>query len=159
MVKQKFPKSKIIVGGSLYKVTPYTDHNGVSHCDIDEYIITSIRRKRGTQSKYGIARLGSNPDASKWVNLTLKNEYTFKGDKRLKNISRYYTLSFIYGQDLPFGYYTTKLKALNYAVVTAIENVQWHLENLTKDDPDTLCALKELRLTKGKLTRLKKSWQ
>ncbi|TKF90931.1 hypothetical protein FCV67_25650, partial [Vibrio sp. F13] len=55
---QIYPHSKIKVGAVLYKVDVSEWDDGSTSISIDEWVVRSIKRRRGTQTPMGKKRVG-----------------------------------------------------------------------------------------------------
>ena len=106
---------KIKPGTIFYGCYPYTDENGKIEITVDEWVVRTIRKKRNSQTRYGIPK--SYPDMNDYVNLVHKHEGLTWSEKNgwMKNISSMFRRQFILGRDLPYGLFTTPLQALKYA--------------------------------------------
>lgn len=129
--KQAFPASKIAVGAVLYEAAASTDDDRKTTTAIQEWVVRSIRAKRGTKSRFGVASPIAK-EACQYVNLTQKLEGVTWGKRSsksgdygwLNSIPTWCTHQFEVGQDLPLGIYTTVRAALVYAIA----NTEAHLE-------------------------------
>lgn len=151
MKRQKYVKS-LKKGSKLYRVHHGVNIGGRRFADVDEYKVTSIQyRKNGA---FAIKHL---PDYA--------TEKTVFINSDCGGIS----YNFKVGDDLPAGVYTTKLKALQYAVKDVEDSIQWYKGELetdaVKNDPEELAIYVEeledmkviLRMIKGKITKEKKA--
>jgi hypothetical protein len=105
---------KIKPGTIFYGCYPYTDENGKVEITVDEWVVRSIRKKRNSQTRYGIPL--AYPDTQDYVNLVQKYDgLTWSKTGWLKNISPMFRRQFVLGGDLPHDLFTTPLQALKYA--------------------------------------------
>lgn len=106
---------KIKPGTIFYGCYPYTDENGKVEITVDEWVVRTIRKKRNSQTRYGIPK--SYPDMNDYVNLVHKHEGLTWSEKTgwMKNIASMFRRQFILGRDLPYDLFTTPLQALKYA--------------------------------------------
>lgn len=150
MKRQKYVKS-LKKGSKLYRVHHGVTMGGRRFVDVDEYKVTSIQYRK----------------SDKWFNKRLPN-YVMAKTVFIK-CDGGPSLDFKVGEDLPTGVYTTKLKALQYAVRDVEESIQWYKDemktDLIKNDPEELADYAEeledmkviLRMIKGKITKEKKA--
>ncbi|ODM57009.1 MULTISPECIES: hypothetical protein [Vibrio] len=123
---QKYPHSKIKVGISLYKVDVAEWDDGSTSISIDEWLVRSIKRRRGTQTAMGKRRVGDayGDTAPLYVNVTAKIKgVTWVKQSRMandfgwsKSIPKGYREQFQVGARLPLGIFTTPLAALKWAL-------------------------------------------
>ncbi|MEZ8996489.1 hypothetical protein AB4562_07090 [Vibrio sp. 10N.222.54.A1] len=75
---QIYPHSKIKVGAVLYKVDVSEWDDGSTSISIDEWVVRSIKRRRGTQTPMGKKRVGDayGDTAPLYVNVTAKIKNT-----------------------------------------------------------------------------------
>lgn len=119
---QKYPASLIKVGAMLYGVSVYTDDDGKTSTEYEEWIVRSIKAKRGSKSRMGHAIFALG-DSRKRVNITQKVERLTwvkligkTGHGWASSIPAYLQNQFLVGGDLPRGLYTTQRAALVYAI-------------------------------------------
>lgn len=120
---QPYPATKIKIGAALYLASATTDDNRKTSSEIEEWVVRSIRAKRGSKSRFGVAARGTQ-DTEQYVNLTRKLDYVTWGKRSskagdygwLKSIPDWCTKQFKVGSDLPGGIYTTHRAALVYAI-------------------------------------------
>lgn len=120
---QPYPATKIKIGAALYLASSTTDDSRKTSSEIEEWVVRSIRAKRGSKSRFGVAARGTQ-DAEQYVNLTRKLEYVTWGKRSskagdygwLNSIPDWCTKQFKVGSDLPSGVYTTHRAALVYAI-------------------------------------------
>lgn len=132
---QEYPASRIKVGTVLYVASAYTDDDGKTSSEIEEWIVRSIKAKRGAMAgaKYAI----------QYVNLTRKLEFVTWGkvSKKagdygwLKSIPDWCMKQFPVGGALPMGVYTTHRAALNYAIADAEADIA-RLKNYLAEETD-----------------------
>ncbi len=138
MERQIYPISKIKVGAVLYTAIAY-EWKGKINLDVNEWVVRSIQKKRGSQTKYGrtVSEFARNDDV--YVNITEKVQGITWGKRSKKNgdygwlasISQQHRQSFKVGERLPYGVYTTKLAALKYALKSELESVKWYENELS----------------------------
>lgn len=143
--RQKYPHSKIKVGASLYKVDVSEWDDNTTTIAIDEWIVRSIRRKRGTQTRIGKLRISDayGDSAPVYVNVSakIKGATWVRQSRKVndfgwsKNIPQYYKVQFEVGNRLPLGLFTTKLAALKWALK---DKEKWavKLDNYRKNESD-----------------------
>lgn len=162
----KYPHSVIKVGVTLYLVLSSTD-NGKSKTEITEWVVRSIRKKRGPQTKYNDKRFG-NGDNNDYVNLIWKIDGVSWGKRSSKNgdfgwlkIPSFCRKQFRVGNDLPHGFFTTKRAALKWAEKEHVETIKWYDSEISNnpDDTDLVCErnehISELASIKRAISRLK----
>lgn len=118
---QLYPASKIAVGAVLYSCTAWTDDAGKTSIEVNEWIVRSIRAKRGTKTRMGFATSFGH-DRTQYVNITKKIDLVTWGKRSTKNgdygwrktIPSYCTRQFAVGSCLPHGIYTTIRAAILY---------------------------------------------
>lgn len=128
---QGYPSSKIKVGAVLYRVTADMDDERKTSSEIEEWVVRSIRAKRGSKSINGVSTRDAN-SAAQYVNLTRKLDYVTWGRRSkktgdygwLKSIPNWAVKQFPVGGDLPTGLYTTPRAALVYAIA----DTEWRVE-------------------------------
>lgn len=139
---------KIKKGAVLYKLSVWTDDcTGRAKTEMETWIVRSIKKIPGSQSKHGFKTAFSNEDYfnGKHVYLTEKRKGETWGKLSRKqfdygwfsSISHYYKINFKEGEPIPLGIYTTKLAACQFAVSTAGVRVCWYfnaLKNKTMSD-------------------------
>lgn len=174
--RQKYPASKIKVSAILYKVEVCTYDDGKTELDINEWHIRSIKKKRGSQTRFGIARHGREYHDQKFVHASAKiKDLTWVRKSKKVNdygwrnyIPKNCKVSFRVGDYLPLGMHTTIAAALRSAIKQKQEQIitwkQWREEEEMPEDreewdEDIFFAEKELRLLKGRLTKLKNKAQ
>ena len=162
MKRQKYVNS-LDKGSILFNVSCWVSEGGKRHVDLEEWHITTIQASRG------MAKWASDTFIpTKYVNLRLKSLYLTcdRDGNWLKSIPKHYRRQFKQGDDLPAGFYTTKLKALQYAIKDCEESVQWYNDEI-KDPENADCidvSVEELedykvllRMTKSRLTKFKRT--
>lgn len=157
MKSQKYPASVIKVGAVLYKVLGY-ECKGRICVDVDEWVVRSIQKKRGSQSQFGRKLPASMQTNDVYVNLTeRKKDITWGKRSRkigdvgwLKSIPQLYRAQFKVGDDLPYGMYTTKLAALKYALEDELSTVKWYEKKLKAGVPEDEKAEYEQELDEAK---------
>jgi len=120
---QPFPASKIKIGAVLFVASAYTDDSQKTTSDIEEWVVRSIRAKRGSKSRFGFAVPGAL-EPEQYVNLTRKYDYVTSGKRSsktgdygwLKSIPGWCVKQFQVGCDLSSGVYTTRRAAFVYAI-------------------------------------------
>ena len=172
--RQKYPHSKIKVGVTLFSVSTDTDPDTKKvSVDINEWIIRSIKKKRGSQSSYGCKVFQFNDSDDKYVHCSQKiNGLTYgklsnkKGDYGFfKSIPLCCKKKFKVGEHLPDGIFTTILAAAKYRLKKDIE----YLEYIAKDKKDCMFPDRikiidedikerenEIKLLKLKINKIKK---
>lgn len=123
---QIYPHSKIKVGAVLFKVDVSEWDDGSTSIALVEWIVRSIKRRRGTQTAMGKRRLGSQfgNTAPLYVNVTakIKNKTWIKQSNKKndygwsKSISEHCREQFEVGRRLPIGMFTTRLAAFKWAL-------------------------------------------
>lgn len=163
---QPYPSSKIKVGAVLYSASAGTD-DGKTYTEISEWIVRSIRAKRGTKSRNGVIAPFAE-HARKYVNLIAKVEFVTwgkvsgkTGDRGwLKSIPTYCRRQFAVGDDLPTGIYTTIRAAVLYEIAVAEGRVAWYKKeieggaaaaDLTEEQMEIEAELKALKRRLAKL--------
>lgn len=171
MKPQKYPASKMKVGLVLYRVKAFTDEeDGNTSIDVEQWIVRSIKKKRGSQTRYGFALSTSSYNQQRFVYLTqkLKDVTWGKRSRRhgdfgwLKSIPARCRKSFPEGDDLPTGFYTTQFSAFKSAIAQKQAEIkrykQWEGEKDCEPGYWDDCiaeAEKEVRLLKARLSRAK----
>jgi len=159
----KQPKN-IRVGSCFYSCSAYSFDDGTSTVDLDEWVVRSIRRKRNSQTIFGIKSHLADFNTTKYVNLARKTGYTWNKGKWAKSIRDIDLKQVILGGFLPCGIYTTKLAAVNDEIKSTVSLIERAKQAvLETDDEDGLKewqqdvkdSEKELKLLKGFKTRLK----
>lgn len=162
---QAYPASKIKVGAILFSVDSWTEDNGKSTTEVQEWIVRSIQAKRGEKSRFGCPSPFAD-QAESFVNLTAKianltwgKRSTKNGDYGwLKSISPYYRKQFQVGRDLPYGIYTTIRAACLHAIAVneqSIERCNSAIQN--EINADELAEWKaELKEREAELAALKR---
>lgn len=173
MKRQKYPVSVINIGAVIYDVMAFT-YEGKTEIDIRHWHVRSIQRRR--MSKWDKAldkRLGITRDATQYVGLTCKNEFTWgrlKGisprvDGWSKAISRRDRMKFTVGDDLPTGVYTTILQALKHCLLSTQGDLNRYearqaeagsQEDWSEWEEEIQDAKKEIRALKTRLTKIKR---
>ena len=168
---QEYPASRIKVGTVLYRACAYTDYDRKTTSEIEEWIVRSIKAKRGSKSRYGAVMAGAKY-AIQYVNLTRKLEFVTWGkvSKKagdygwLKSIPSWAVKQFPVGGALPMGVYTTPLAALNYSIAQteldiarlknylAEESDQSEVEGWQREIGDHVAQLNALKRRLAKLT-------
>jgi hypothetical protein len=98
------------------------------------------------------------------VNIVHKCEYmTWENDAWKANIPPRFRHLFRVGENLPHGIYTTQSAALRYALEKKKESVAWYAERQDTEEwsaehaEEQQGVLKELKLLKSRITRIKNS--
>lgn len=110
MERQIYPTSKIKLGAVLYGAMGY-EWEGRIILDVNEWVVRSIQKKRGSQTRYGrvLSQAFRNDDV--YVNITEKVKDITWGKRSKKNgdygwlssISQQHRQSFKVGERLPYG--------------------------------------------------------
>jgi hypothetical protein len=171
MKRQKYPASIIKVGAVLHKVVAHIYDDDSQEIDFQEWVVRSIRKKAGTQSRFGHKSSEAHFYAQKYVHITHKCAVTWgklstkqfhRGWK--KSIPEWNRWSFMVDQDLPRGFYTTKLSALKYAIADTKEDLTRYKQYQNdEEDPVEFAdwnesitdAEKSLKLLTRRLKRMK----
>lgn len=146
---QSYPASLIKVGAVLYEAFAYTSENGKVESGIDAWVVRTIRARRNSLSRFGVANHAKEPNPKK-VNLCQRNEITWKkgtGKNGIyawaPNIWSGYKKQFSVGSDLPRGLYTTKRAAVRWAIADTEYLIRWlETEIKTETDPEGIQVLK-----------------
>ena len=157
MERHIYPTSKIKVGAVLYGAMGY-EWEGRIILDVNEWVVRSIQKKRGSQTRYGRALSQAFRNDDVYVNITEKVKDITWGKRSKKNgdygwlssISQQHRQNFKVGERLPYGIYTTKLAALKHALKSEQESVKWYEDELSKgvDDADVSIYQEELEEAK-----------
>lgn len=172
--QQKYPSSVIKEGAVLYRYDAIAYDDDTYEVECQEWIVRSIKRKRGSKTVRGGRKSFLADFASsdvKYVNITQKKKGVTWGklSKKhfdfgfLKSIPQQYKQQFAVGSDLPKGFYTTKLAALKYELKNneiSLKESQRYLKIET--DPEYIAEHEEeirdytkcVKLLKSRLTRL-----
>jgi hypothetical protein len=173
MKKQKYPSSKIKAGAVLFKYEAYCYDDGTSQTECQEWVISSIMRKRGTQSMFGRKSVFAHIYHQKFVHIKQVVKGITWGKLSTKNghfglfkkIPSRYKDEFREGYDLPTGYYTTKLAALKYAIWNEQDSInrctKWMSEETEQSEKDEWLvdindSEKLLKLLKTRLKKMSK---
>jgi hypothetical protein len=165
---QQYPASLMKVGAVLYRVSANTDDSGKVTTEYQEWVVRSIKARRGSKSRMGYADFGRG-STEQQVNLTQKlNDLTWvkRAGKQgwATSIPDFMREQFEVGQELPCGMYTTQRAALVYAIRRHQDTLkkydQWISEATGPEDAaewraDKVAHEAELRAL---LTRFKKAW-
>jgi hypothetical protein len=175
--QQKYPSSVIKEGAILYRYDAIAYDDGTYEVECQEWIVRSIKRKRGSKTVMGGSKSFLADSASsdiKYVNITQKIKGITWGklSKKhfdfgfLKSIPKRYKQQFAVGSNLPNGFYTTKLAALKYE----LKSNELYLKESerclkTETDPECIADYEEeirdyskcVKLLKSRITRLKNS--
>lgn len=171
--RQKYPYSKIKVGVTLFSVSTDTDpETKKASVDINEWVIRSVKKKRGSQSSYGCKVFQFNGSDDKYVHCTQKiNGLTYgklsnkKGDYGFfKSIPLYCKKKFKVGEHLPDGVFTTILAAAKYRLKKDIEYLEYLIKDKKDCSPDRIKMIdedikateNEIKVLKLKINKLKK---
>lgn len=169
-MKQQLTPKSLKKGSVLYRCIAGTDADNKRFIQMQEWVVRSIQRKRGSQSRLGRAYMVMlcDRDDRLYVNITERYLHVTVDKKGnwLKSIPSDCRAQFKRDDErLPKGYYTTQEQAVKYAIQDKQESLatykQW-LED-EKGDPEETelnqeCvddATAELRLLKSRLTKLK----
>ncbi|WJT11040.1 hypothetical protein [Vibrio harveyi] len=174
--QQKYPSSVIKEGAVLYRYDAIAYEDGTYEVECQEWIVRSIKRKRGSKTVMGGRKSFLADFASsdvKYVNITQKKKGVTWGklSKKhfdfgfLKSIPQKYKQQFAVSSDLPKGLYTTKLAALKYELKSNeifLKESQRCLK--VETDPECIAEYEEeirdytkcVKLLKSRLTRLNK---
>lgn len=165
---QPYPASIIKVGAVLYSVLAYTDDEGKTRTEYQEWVVRSIKSKRGSKSRLGHTMFARG-NIEQQVNLTLKIEHVTWVKRTGKTgwattISSHFTKQFPVGEDLPLSLYTTQRAALVYAI-SAHHDTNLHYDKWIAEETDTgeLARLKSDKIShqaemKALAIRFKKGW-
>jgi len=171
MKQQKYPSSKIKPESILFYVDAFSYDDGSSTVEVQEWAVRSIRRKRGSQTRYGFKQFAAEINNEKYVNLIRKIKNTTWGKRSTRNgdfgwlpsIPDYYRKQFKEGDCLPRGVYTTKRAAFKFALFKWKEKINRCQEWIKEEDcPNEIAEWeedlndyeKELKLLKSRFTRL-----
>ncbi|AFK66705.1 hypothetical protein COPG_00109 [Colwellia phage 9A] len=174
--KQKYPASIIKKAAVLYCYSSWTyepedcGKRGKSGIDLQEWIVRSVQKRKGSQTVYGRKQLGRTDDTT-YVNVTQKISGITWGKLSTKqfhrgffaSISKHHKKQFRVGDELPHGLFTTKLAAIRYAIklqkftmqstqVSIDKGNKWQAEH----EGDMIDEKNELRLLEMRLKKLKK---
>ncbi|MDQ7101907.1 MULTISPECIES: hypothetical protein [unclassified Serratia (in: enterobacteria)] len=109
---------KIKPGKIFYSCWPYTDDKGRVEITIDEWEVRNIRRKRNSQSQYGVPK--AFPNETRYVNLTMRGSLTQdKNGLWFKNIPACCRSQFPEDKGPGDYLFTTQLQALKFALTVA----------------------------------------
>ncbi|MEH6473828.1 MAG: hypothetical protein V7752_21615 [Halopseudomonas sp.] len=164
---------RIKTGTTFYSATGWVDDNGKVRVNVDEWLVRSIRAKRGSKSKMGFKVLGTGDDM-KFVNLAQKNSSTWiRRSSKIgdygwdSSIPDYYRKQFQHGADnLPYGIHTTPLKALIYARASTdrciASSKKWLAGELTEQERKEIeqelsGEERTLKAIKTRITKIRKS--
>lgn len=164
---QPYPTTKIFVGAELYSAEIYTDENGKTTCDIDTWVVRSIRRRAGSQTKNGRKNMFAESDVNqrKFVHFTMKQkDVTWTRQSRKvndygwsKTIDPFFRKSCVAGGRLPFGIYTTRTAALRFAISCVNEEIaELHTTDSGDFEAELAVLEKELKVLQRRLTSEKK---
>jgi len=147
--RQKYPSSIIKVGAVIFSAAYFIDEKtGKAKTEVQEWVVRSIRKKRGSQTKYGDKRFGTG-DSNDYVNLALKTDCTWgkrstkNGDYGWLTVPNWAKDQFRVGGNLPFSKYTTKRAALNFAKKSLEDEIKWY-EDEIKKSPDAQELISEM---------------
>ncbi|MBB6117824.1 hypothetical protein F4826_004803 [Rahnella inusitata] len=153
MKQQAYPTSKIKVGTVLYSAFVWNDDDtGISHVVIDQWHISSIQNKK---------RSLLADEKEMRVNIVKSEHVTWESGAWKGSIASDYRHKIWAGEDLPRGIYTTPSAALRYAMDEKQKTITWYGKKIGTEvwneeyQAEYKIALKEHRLLKSKLTRLK----
>ncbi|EPS1205517.1 TPA: hypothetical protein ACGD48_004777 [Serratia marcescens] len=106
-------------GKVFYSCWPYTDDNGRVEITIDEWEVRTVRRKRNSQTRYGVPK--AYPDKSLYVNVAQRGTLLTQDKKGawLPNIPACCRRQFSVERGLPSDLFTTPLQALKFALTAA----------------------------------------
>ena len=150
MKRQKYPASVIKVGTTLYTASGIV-WDGKAGIDVNEWVVRSIKCKRGSKSQFGF-KYSYPEDTAQYVNVTQRLDGITWGklSKKTgdygwrKSIQAQYRKQFEVGADLPSGFYTTKQQALKFALVSELNHIKWYESELKK--PESTFDKQELEL-------------
>ncbi len=165
---QKYPKSKIKVGAILYKVDVSEWDDGSTSISIDEWVVRSIKRKRGTQTAMGKRRVGCQygDTAPLFVNISakIKGVTWIRVSRKVNDfgwsnsIPKYYREQFQVGHRLPVGIFTTPLAAMKWALKHHENQLNSYIKYRDEETVETeLAEWEEEILHKRKTVRLLKT--
>lgn len=157
MKRQKYPSSVIKIGAVLYRACGY-EHDGRIHISLEEWVVRSIQRKRGSKSKFGFKLPESLQRKDLYVNVTQRVKSVTWGKRSnkigdfgwLKSIPQEFREQFAVGENLPYGMYTTKLSALKHALKESQAEVRWYEEKIARGVPEDERAEYEQELDEEK---------
>lgn len=137
---QRYPASIIKVGAVLYSVLSWVGNDGKAKVELQEWIVRSIKRRRGSQTKNGVKTFLANSEFSRlqYVNLTHKEKGVSWGKLSrkhfdfgwFKSIPLSHRIKFPVGDNLPHGIYTTKLAAYQHAATFTRDEIHWYENKL-----------------------------
>lgn len=171
--QQAYPRTKIRVGAVLFKADVTEWDDGSTSISIEEWVVRSIQRKRGTQTAMGKRRIGREygDTAPRYVNVTAKvKDITWVRQSRKvndfgwsKSIPSYYREQFEVGRRLPRGIFTTQLAALKWALKDYENRLARCIKYRDEETDETELAEwaeeiahreKTIRLLKGRVNKL-----
>lgn len=166
-MKRQLTPTNLKAGAVLYYASAYTD-NETKKTEIDAqcWVIRSVKKKRGSQTKHGHACFVDIFDRSDsvYVNMTRKVPYVTTDHKTggwLASIPEWCRKQFnVTDERLPLGFYTTKTAAFKYAIRSLEEDLKDATKPKDKQqwsyhDPVWIIK-KEIQLLKSHLSKLKK---
>lgn len=165
--RQAYPSSKIKIGGVLYSISVDDWDDGTTTISVNEWVIRSIRRKRGTQTRIGKLRRGTafGDTAPYYVNATNKlKDITWVRQSRKvadfgwsKSISPHLKVQFKVGDHLPSGMYTTPLAAFKWKLKDKELSLEMCLKWQEEESEDEKAAWNDEIKTAEKGIRLLKT--
>lgn len=133
----------------LYSATASTDKDGKTSSQINEWVVRSIKARRGSKSKFGVpTRFAA--EAKQFVNITEKIDSLTWGKVSpkhgdvgwLKSIPEFCRKQFEVSSSLPPGIYTTIRAAVEYGIGSTEEVITWYEAEMRKQTEEF--NLKEL---------------
>ncbi|MGF1827532.1 hypothetical protein [Vibrio splendidus] len=165
---QVYPHSKIKVGAVLFKVDVTEWDDGSTSIALVEWIVRSIKRKRGTQTAMGKKRVGIQfgDSAPQYVNVIakIKNKTWIRQSRKTndygwsKSISEHCREQFEVGRRLPIGMFSTPLAAFKWALRDNEIALRRYIDYRNKETVKSEIAEWDIEIThKSKSVRLLKS--
>ena len=165
MKAQLTPKT-LKVGSVLFYANVYTDEDtNKTEIDIQSWVVRSIKKKRGSQTKHGHAFLVDRFDRNDnvYVNITRRESnltIESKTGQWLNSIPEWCRQQFNRSNErLPLGFYTTQEAALKFAkhgLEDDLKDAKKPKEEQKWRHHDPIEVIeKEIRLVKARLTKLK----
>ncbi len=169
MKAQSYPASIIKKGVVLYQVLVFTDEDK-TEIAIEEWVVRSIKRKPGSQTRYGYAQPMAG-FSSQRVYVVHKVKFVTWGKRSNKHgdfgwlpgVPSDFRTWFSVGDDLPAGLYTTKRAALKYAADAKVTSLKrCYILQKEETDPEEIAEWKteledmekELKLLKSRIKRI-----
>lgn len=147
----------------FYSFEAMSYDDGSSSVEAHGWHVRSCQRRKTYASKCGLKELSYRREAV-FVNLiSKKKDVTWVNDNWANYIAKDYQVKFEIKERLPEGIYTTKQKAIKFAVKKWTADIEWYLNEIgslktVKEiecyEEDLVCLRKELKLLKSRLTRI-----